>query len=516
MRRRALLLLVAGVLILAAVAGYTVATRVTGSPEETARRYLAAWHRGDLPAMQALVAAPPADFVARHERFARDLRISATRLTPGRLNRRGGETAELAFTGIHEVSGLGEWPFSGTLRLGVRDGTWKVLWGPETLHPALAGGGTLRLQEIPVPAVRLTTRDRQEPPKNHFAEDYLDDLGRRVAETVDDAPVGYAIEAIDAEQRVTRLVEFRPPPPDRRLRTTLDRWTQAAAARALDGVAGPAALVAVRPSTGEVLAVADRLGGKGAFLGLYPPGSVFTVVTAAALLAKGVPATARVPCPARYTVPQGRTFANPEGRDHGRVSLRAAFALSCTTAFARLAVDRLGVRGLWTQAAELGFGPGSRLAPGTGAVCGGVQRPGDRNALAQAAVGQGTVVASPLCLAVLAAAIKDGTWRAPRLLSARMTARVDGVSRPARTRLDPEVVAQLRMMLTTAVTDGTARAAGLPRGTAGLAGVAETADGAPHAWFLGYRRDVAFCVFVPHGADATVAAQAAARFLRAL
>lgn len=516
MRRRALLLLVAGVLILATVGVYTVATRVEGSPEETARRYFAAWQRGDLAAMRALVAAPPADFAARHEQFARDLRITATRLTAGKLTRRG-EAAELAFTGARQVEGLGEWPFTGTLRLGVRDGAWKVLWGPETLHPALAGGGTLRLQEIPVPAVQLTTHDRRELPKNHYAEEYLEDLDRRVAEVVDDPPAGYAIEAISAEQEITRLVEFRPPPPDRKVRTTLDWWVQAAAARALDGVDKPAALVAVRPSTGEILAVADRLGGKGAFLGLYPPGSAFEVVTAAALLAKDVPATAAVPCPASYPIPRGRTVVNEENAEHGSVSLRAAFALSCDTAFARLAVTRLGARGMWEQAAEFGFGPGSRLAPGTGAVCGNLQRPRHRGELGEAAVGQGTVVASPLCLAVLAAAIKDGTWRAPRLMSARVAARVDGASRPVRTRLDAAVVAQLRMMMTAAVTDGTARTAGLPRGTAGKTGTAETADGAPHAWFLGYRKDVAFCVFVQHGGSgAEAAAPVAARFLRAL
>lgn len=520
MRRRALIVLLTVVVVLTAagVTGVILAFgQVRGTPEDVARRYLAAWREGRFAVMRDLVAGPPSDFVARHERFGAALKIESIELTAGRLTRKGDDLADLAFTGVRRVAGLGEWPFASTLRLAVRDRQWKVLWRPETLHPGLTGGDEPRLVEIPVPAVTLTTRDRKDFPKNSGAEKYVADLNRRIAEAVDDPPSGWAVEVGDPARGVRRLVEFHPPPPERRVRTTLDWFTQAAAARALDGLDRPAAIVAVRPSTGEVLAVADRLGGtQNAFLGLYPPGSTFKVVTAAALLATGkATASTSTACPARYVIPRGRTFTNAGLRDRGTLSLREAFAHSCNTTFARLAVENLAGGELWTQAARLGFG--ARLAPGTGAATCVVRRAGDDlDRLGADAIGQGSVQANPLCMALVAAAVRDGTWRPPRLLSRALTRRIDGSPRPP-VKLPEATVAALRDMMTAVVADGTAASGGLPAGTAGKTGTAEAGGGRTHAWFIGYRGDLAFCVLVAGGSSgAEDAVPVAARFLRAL
>lgn len=68
--------------------------------------------------------------------------------------------------------------------------------------------------------------------------------------------------------------------------------------------------------------------------------------------------------------------------------------------------------------------------------------------------------------------------------------------------------------------DGTASGAGLPSGTFGKTGTAEYGTANPpktHAWFIGYRGDVAFAVLVVGGGiGGTVAAPIAARFLDAL
>ena len=110
------------------------------------------------------------------------------------------------------------------------------------------------------------------------------------------------------------------------LRTTLSPAVQKAAERALDGMEKNAAIVAVKPSTGEILAAADNpAGGSDRSLsGRYPPGSTFKVVTASALIEGGMRADdrgalsevrqcpwptlrepGRVRTPARYYAPSG-------------------------------------------------------------------------------------------------------------------------------------------------------------------------------------------------------------------
>jgi cell division protein FtsI/penicillin-binding protein 2 len=90
--------------------------------------------------------------------------------------------------------------------------------------------------------------------------------------------------------------------------------------------------------------------------------------------------------------------------------------------------------------------------------------------------------------------------------------------------LNPSLVGQLRSMMAGVVTgDGTAAGAGLPAGTYGKTGTADYQGGAAlpnHAWFIGFRGDLAFAVVVegvPSGQlGGTVAAPLAARLLEAI
>ncbi|GAA1259272.1 hypothetical protein GCM10009677_07710 [Sphaerisporangium rubeum] len=429
MRRRGVLVLVVVTLVIvsAAVVGlYIDSQRVRGTPEAVGKAYLTAWAAGDLEGMRDRVATPPGDFTERHRDLSDELQIISTKLTPETLKRQGERSAELAFSGVRQIGELGRWPFSGVLHLAVRAGEWKVIWTPATLTPGVAPSERLRLTEIPVPGTELLTRQGREMPRDSGAEAYVEHLVGEIDELDETPPTGWAVEAVPLTGKARRLVVFRPPM-ERRLRTTLDWWTEAAAGRALDGVAGPAAIVAVRPATGEVLAVADRLRAPGAFSAAYAPGPSFAKIAEPAVL-----------------------------RD------------------------------------TLGFG--ARFKSGMGGRCGTARDSGDPTA-------------TPLCMALLAAAAQSGTWRPPRLMSERAVNRLEGIGGPEPKPLPEPVAVQLRTLLTPS-TD-------LPTGVSGAAGTAPATSGTDHAWFVGHRRGLAFAVFVEHGTP-DVATATALRFLRAL
>ena len=104
----------------------------------------------------------------------------------------------------------------------------------------------------------------------------------------------------------------------RAVATTLDRRVQAAAEEALAGTTDEAALVAVQPSTGDVLAVANRpveSTYNRALEGTYAPGSTFKVVSTAALLRDGLDVGDTVQLPAHD---RGRRAAVQELRGRRR------------------------------------------------------------------------------------------------------------------------------------------------------------------------------------------------------
>ncbi|TMR38464.1 hypothetical protein ETD85_05025 [Nonomuraea zeae] len=510
MRRRRLIVLVIAVVAVVGAGAFAVlaSSGVKGSAAQTAAAYFRAWRKGDVQAMARLAYQPPPNFVVLHRELSDELHVESIQLTSGQLKSTGEESAEVPFAGVRQLSEFGAWPFDGVLRLAVRDRAWKVLWTPETLHPLLKGGGTLELSEIESSAAELVTSEGDKIPNDSYADSYLDQLKPEFEQ----ANHGWA------------LVSKVPGQPDRRLmvrqpeakveRTTLSRPVQAAAARALDGVED-STIIVIRPSTGEILALADRLKESySAVRDVFPPGSTFKTITAAALLKAGLNPSDQLPCPGTYTIPSYRPFQNDGEVDRGLVSFTDAFAYSCNTTFVEQATTRLTVEDLRETADEWGFG--RPIATGIGGTCGTMAETDDQNMFGADAIGQGEVVATPLCMAALAAAVQNGTWRSPRLLSEKQVRRIDGEPF-GDVRLDERIVGALREMMAAVVDHGTASEAGLPDGVAGKTGTAEVPDGESHGWFIGYRDDLAFCVFVRHGGSGRSAAvPVAVRFLKGL
>lgn len=495
----------AGLITLVAGAAFSCAAlrgqRGPATPEEASHAYFRAWSDGDLSAMRRLADDPPGDFADRHLALSRALRVDSVDLTPGAPVRHGDE-ASVDYAVTRHLAGVGKWSFRATLRLARRGGAWRVVWSPATLHPALADGGRFLLTRTEGASGAPVAADGRPLPDDSGAQPYLTDVGGRYGE--DDGAPGWTVQVRNPGRQAVPLKVF-PGRGAKPVRTTIDRRAQAAADAAVGST--PAALVAIRPSTGEIVAVADRLPGhEEAFQGLYPPGSTFKVVVAAALLEGGMTPSSAADCPA-VTVAGQRTIHNHGGLALGRVPLADAFAESCNTTFAKLGVAAGADR---VRRSATAFGFGAHFDAGTGtAYSGDLLDPGGGNGLAEASIGQGKVQATPLAMAVAAAAVADGSYRSPRLVPARLVH--GGTVRP----LPSPAVAGLRSMMRAVATRGTAAHAGLPAGTAGKTGTAEyDAQGHTHAWFIGYRGDLAFAVFVLHGGDGgQVAGPVAARFL---
>lgn len=281
---------------------------------------------------------------------------------------------------------------------------------------------------------------------------------------------------------------------------TLSRTVQDAAQRAVNTVAGKQAmLVALQASTGKILAIAQNRDADRAGLiatsGLYPPGSTFKMVTsAAAFHDKLSEPQAIVPCPGEIQIGE-RLIPNYDGFALGAVPLRTAFAQSCNTTFAHLA-SRMGATALTYAATAMGLGP-HYAVPGLDVQSGSVPVAPELVQRSENGFGQGTVLASPLGMALVAAAAASGHAPVPSLIVGRQTA----VAGPTAT-LEDAVYQQLRPMMRAVVTEGTATPLAGSGEVYGKTGEAEVAGGS-HAWFAGYRGDIAFATLIVLGGDST-------------
>ena len=299
--------------------------------------------------------------------------------------------------------------------------------------------------------------------------------------------------------------------PGKPVQTSLDMQDQMAASAAVAGAgtSKPIDMVAIQPSTGKVLAVVERPGGfDRALAGIFPPGSTFKVVTASALAEKGMRPSSAVQCPSQVTI-GGRTFHNDQNEHLGATSLQTAFAVSCNSTFAMLAYQRLGGSALASMAATFGFNTSPNL--GIPATLGKFTTPHQPVDVAADAFGQGTDLVNPLSQASVAAAIEDGTWRSPILVTSPQPRQAS----PSHA-ISPAILDTLRPMMRAVVTSGTAAGVGFQPGVYGKTGTAQYGTGnQSHGWFIGYRGDLAFAVLVEGGGyEANSAGPVANAFLR--
>jgi peptidoglycan glycosyltransferase len=234
--------------------------------------------------------------------------------------------------------------------------------------------------------------------------------------------------------------------------------------------------------------------------GLYPPGSAFKLITACAALETRPGAESEIfEC---KNLPDGRVgnvvrgWRRPVRDDvldtspHGNVAMASGLIHSCNAYFAQLGTYVVGAQRLLRTAEHFGIAVAS---PNTAAIL--------QDALPQASYGQGQVVATPLQMARVAAAIGNGGKFYPTWWDA---AQGTPVGKQVLAADEAELLSGYMRRVVTEGTGQVLKNLGIP--IAGKTGTAELKDQPSHAWFVGFapysgqnRRRISFAVIVENG-----------------
>lgn len=463
--------------------------------ERTSRDFLAAWARGDADAAGTLTDDPAAAAEALRG-FRETGHVENAVVTPGASS---GATvpytvkATISFEG-HEK----ELAYASELTVvrGKSSGRALVDWRPAVLHPKLIEGATLRTGEAKRSSIQAVDREGREL----TAEEYpslapvLDTLRTRYAGGAAGEPgVETWIEPADADApnlTLLTLVKGK----TKKVQTTLDADVQAAAELAVKKY-DRASVVAVRPSTGEISAVANSPAGgfNVAMEGAQAPGSTMKVVTAAMMLEHGLVGgpTSPVECPKEVTW-SGATFHNNKNFSIENGTFRDSFRRSCNTFFMK-ALGPLNAKGVedtaLSQTARKYFGLGGVWSVGIVSTDAGIPvSKGPETAASY--IGQGKVTMNALSVASLSATVKNGAFRQPVIVPRAMIKGELTTAQP----LPGNMAATLRSVMGAAATDGTAAKAmsavsgdkGAKTGSAEVDGQSDS-----NSWFTGYADDLA-------------------------
>jgi hypothetical protein len=351
-----------------------------------------------------------------------------------------------------------------------------------------------------LPGVVVTPQAELLPTDDEFAPAIISQVKKEVVDELD-GQAGWRVVTVNqngVDVDVLNEVLGEPAPS---VTITLDRAVQNAADDAVNITGKKAMIVVIKPSTGDILAVAQNAAadadGPVATTGLYPPGSTFKIITAGAAIDRDMATpNTLLGCPGRMDIGH-RNIPNYGGFDLGTVPMSRAFASSCNTTFAELA-SRMPPRGLTMAAAQYGIGPDYQIE-GITTVSGSVPPTVNLAERTEDGFGQGKVLVSPFGMALAAATVAAGKTPVPQLIEGRETV-ITGDPSP----ITPEMVEGLRRMMRLVVTNGTADdllEAGDVRGKTGEAEF----EGGSHSWFAGYRGDMAFAALIVGGGSSEYA-----------
>jgi hypothetical protein len=391
---------------------------------------------------------------------------------------------------------------------------WYVAWAPVDLAPNLTT--STHLAAVPVAPRVTSVTDAGGNDLTSYGDAGLDNIAAGLEAAA--APPGHGSPGLNVEIQsragkpvVNSQAVVVAPRNVSGLATTISAAAEQAARSAV-GLHDNSSMVVIQPSTGKILAIANNAGFNDfALTAAVAPGSTMKTVTSTALFTEGVlnPAS-DVACPKAFTI-QGITYHNDQGESEpASTPFITDFAQSCNNAFStewghltngRLAETAKEYYGL-DQRWDLGIGSLSASYFKAPASASGSE-------LAQEAFGEGSLTASPLAMASVAATIASGRFLQPYLAAGGPLV----TAKPLPVTTD----AWLKEMMRAVVTSGTAAPIGFGAGVYAKTGTADiNGQGQPNSWLIAFEpsRDVAVaCLVVNAGYGAQVAGPEVRAFL---
>ncbi|HET9079509.1 MAG TPA: penicillin-binding transpeptidase domain-containing protein, partial [Trebonia sp.] len=446
-----------------------------GSPQadagQVATAFLTAWQAGDL-AQAANYTDQPAAAQAGLTAYAKDLNLGKFAATAGTVASAAGATAAqpretVTFAVSASVAAgsgngalRGTWAYQSALVAyqQAKSSTWFVAWQPDVVAPNLTSATHLAAVAVP-PTVTMVT-DASGANLKNYRDPGLNTIAGLLAASAPanagaSSGLDVQIETKSGSPVANSQAPLIAPGNYPTLSTTINARAEAAA-RAAVGKHTGSAMVAIQPSTGQILAIANNAGFNDfALTAAVAPGSTMKIITSTYLFNSGL-ATANTPvaCPPVEVV-QGVQYHNDAGESEPpSTPLYYDFAQSCNNAFdqwwphlygklASTAKDYYGLNQNW----NIGIGNLSASYFHAPATASGSE-------LAQEAFGEGQLQASPLAMASIAATVDAGTFRQPVITT---TTKQQVTATPLPSATDGYLKQEMRAV----VTEGTGTGLGL-------------------------------------------------------
>jgi hypothetical protein len=390
---------------------------------------------------------------------------------------------------------------------------WYIAWAPDVLAPNLTA--TTHLAAIRVAPQVTQVNDNNGTDITSYRDPGLGTIANLLEKQ---APPGRGrpglyVEIQNAKGKAVpnSQAAIIAPTNINNLATTIDAKAEAAARTAVARHAS-SSMVAIQPSTGKILAIANNAGFNDfALTAKVSPGSTMKVITSTALISSGaLSASSGVSCPLTYTV-GGTTFHNDNNESEpAGTPFTTSFAQSCNNAFTQQWPHLTG--GGLANAAKKYFGLNQDWNIGIPGVSASYfHAPADVTGpeLAQEAFGQGALTASPLGMASVAATVSAGEFHQPIL--------VPGTRQVTATPLSSSTDEQLKTMMRAVVTSGTAAGIGLGANVYAKTGTADIqGQEQPNSWMIAFdpAQDIAVaCLVLNSGYGASVAGPEVVSFL---